>query len=212
MLLPLCWKTTRRWLARLSTTAALIILAISPHLSTLRAWAVVAAALGGSIVVGGGDIRYRRVLACVLVATLLGVVATDPRTAFIAIEEVGDSRDVVLVGAGFLAAVFPAGVLIGSLLGRFATAMPGRSGLDTAGTYIGWLERAILYGLFVAGAPDAAAVVIAGKSIARFPMFSEEEFAEYYLVGSLLSLGIAAGLGIAVRATLGLHPLVPTKV
>ncbi|HEX4436922.1 MAG TPA: hypothetical protein VH061_09005 [Solirubrobacteraceae bacterium] len=43
-------------------------------------------------------------------------------------------------------------------------------------------------------------------------MFSEEEFAEYYLVGSLLSLGIAAGLGIAVRATLGLHPLVPTKV
>jgi hypothetical protein len=146
------------------------------------------------------------------VASLLSVIFTGPQAALTAIEGVGDSRDVVLVGAGFLAAVFPAGVLIGSLLARFAAAMPGRGGLENAGTYIGWLERAILYTLFVAGAPDAAAIVIAGKSVARFPMFSEEEFAEYYLVGSLLSLGIAAGLGIAVRATLGLHPLVPTNV
>ena len=67
-------------------------------------------------------------------------------------------------------------------------------------------------GRFVAGAPDAAALVIAGKSVARFPSFKEEQFAEYYLIGSFLSLTIAAGAGMAVRAAIGLHPLVPVKI
>jgi hypothetical protein len=49
--------------------------------------------------------------------------------------------------------------------------------------------------------------VIAAKSVARFPAFSEERFAEYYLIGMLLSFLIAAGAGVAVRAALGLHPL-----
>ncbi len=79
--------------------------------------------------------------------------------------------------------------------------------MESAGRYIGWLERTLLYGLILAGAPDAAALVIAGKSIARFPEFSKEDFAEYYLIGSLLSLVIAAGCAIAVRASLGLTSL-----
>jgi hypothetical protein len=40
-----------------------------------------------------------------------------------------------------------------------------------------------------------------------FPACSEEWFAEYYLIGTLLSFLIAAGAGVAVRAALGLHPL-----
>ena len=77
---------------------------------------------------------------------------------------------------------------------------------------IGWLERALLYGLFVAGAPDAAAVVLGVKSIARFPEFRDERFAEYYLIGSFLSLLIAAAIGLAVRAVIGLHPLIPRQL
>jgi hypothetical protein len=106
----------------------------------------------------------------------------------------------------------PRRVVIGRVLRPFARALAvGHAdrvpGLEHAGRLIGWLERTLLYGLILAGAPDAAAVVIAAKSIARFPAFSEEKFAEYYLIGTLLSFLIAAGLGVAVRAALGLHPL-----
>ena len=125
--------------------------------------------------------------------------------------------DVILALVGAVVAVFPAGWVIGRLLHPFATALeattpsagnrPRLPGLENAGRMIGWLERTLLYGLVLAGAPDAAAVVIAAKSIARFPAFSDEKFAEYYLIGTLLSFLIAAGVGVAVRASLGLHPL-----
>jgi hypothetical protein len=49
--------------------------------------------------------------------------------------------------------------------------------------------------------------VIAAKSIARFPSFAEEKFAEYYLIGTLLSLLIAAATAFGVRAAMGLDPL-----
>lgn len=53
--------------------------------------------------------------------------------------------------------------------------------------------------------------MIAAKSIARFPAFSDERFAGYYLIGTLLSFLTAAGIGVAVRAALGLHPLLTGK-
>ena len=119
----------------------------------------------------------------------------------------------VLVAAGGFVCVFVGGSLIGHVLHPFAERLGESServtGLENAGRYIGWLERALLYGLLLAGAPSAAALVLAGKSLARFPSFSEERFAEYYLIGSLLSLLIAAVCALAVRAALGLTPLVP---
>jgi hypothetical protein len=50
-------------------------------------------------------------------------------------------------------------------------------------------------------------LVIAGKSIARFPSFRSERFAEYYLIGSLLSLLVAIGTAVIVRAAIGLPAL-----
>jgi hypothetical protein len=121
---------------------------------------------------------------------------------------VADEAPVVVV-AGASLAVFGGGAVIGSLLGPFRTGADARAGddLEHAGLYIGWLERALLYGFVVAGAPGAAAVVVAAKSIARFPSFREERFAEYFLIGTLASVSVAVGLGIAVRAVLGLDPL-----
>lgn len=68
-------------------------------------------------------------------------------------------------------------------------------------------DELLLYGLILLGSPDAAALVIAAKSIARFPSFSEEKFAEYYLIGTLLSLLVAAATAFGVRAAMGLDPL-----
>jgi len=106
--------------------------------------------------------------------------------------------------------VFLAGAGIGRLLHPFAERVRGTEdtpGMESAGRYIGWLERALLYGLIVLGSPDSAALVVAAKSIARFPSFSEEKFAEYYLIGTLLSLLAAGAAGVAVRAAMGLDAL-----
>ena len=50
--------------------------------------------------------------------------------------------------------------------------------------------------------------MVAVKSIARFPSFKRERFAECYLIGTLASVGVAAVSALAVRAILGLGPLV----
>ena len=95
-----------------------------------------------------------------------------------AVAHVSDAREILIVLAGFVAAVFLAGAVIGRLLHPFALKLHRGTvpGIENAGRMIGWLERTLLYGLILAGAPDAAAIVIAAKSVARFPAFSEESF------------------------------------
>ena len=67
-----------------------------------------------------------------------------------------------------------------------------------AGKYIGILERFLILTLSVTGNISAIGMVIAAKSIARFGEFSNKHFAEYYLVGTLLSVGLALAGGIAL--------------
>lgn len=67
-----------------------------------------------------------------------------------------------------------------------------------AGKYIGILERFLILTLTVTGNISAIGMVIAAKSIARFSEFSNKHFAEYYLVGTLLSVGLALAGGIAL--------------
>jgi len=49
-------------------------------------------------------------------------------------------------------------------------------------------------------APTAVAIGIAAKSAVRFPEFEDQAFAEYFLVGTLTSIGI--GIAAAVLAGL----------
>lgn len=118
--------------------------------------------------------------------------------------------DVVAVAAGAVIAVFAGGAAIAKLLAPFTAQLepPAESPtLARAGRYIGWLERALLYAFVLAGVPSAAAAVVALKSVARFPSFSEERFAEYYLIGTLASVLVAVCAAMAVRALLDLSPL-----
>lgn len=48
---------------------------------------------------------------------------------------------------------------------------------------------------------------MAAKSIARFPSFKEEKFAEHYLIGTLLSPLTAVAAGFGARAAMGLDPV-----
>ena len=56
---------------------------------------------------------------------------------------------------------------------------------------IGVLERIIILTLWLNGQLGAIGFVLAAKSLARFNQLSDRNFAEKYLVGTLLSVVIA---------------------
>ena len=119
--------------------------------------------------------------------------------------EVGEMTLVIAIG---LVAVFAGGSLVGLILGRLDPVEANserRSNIRNAGRYIGWLERALVFTVIVAGMPGGVAIVVAVKTAARFPQFEKEErFVEYYLIGTLSSLGIALAAALGSRAILGL--------
>ncbi len=67
-----------------------------------------------------------------------------------------------------------------------------------AGRYIGILERAIILTLVMAGAFTSIAFILAAKSVARYKELEKKDFAEYYIVGTLLSTLIAIVGGLVL--------------
>lgn len=73
------------------------------------------------------------------------------------------------------------------------------SNTQQAGRTIGILERAIILTLTLSGAYTSIAFVLIAKSIARYKELENKDFAEYYLVGTLLSALIAILGGLFLR-------------
>jgi Protein of unknown function (DUF3307) len=71
------------------------------------------------------------------------------------------------------------------------------------GATIGVLERLLIVTFVLAGADAAIGFVIAAKTIARFRLLDDRDFAEYYLLGTLASVSVAIFTGLAARAALG---------
>lgn len=59
---------------------------------------------------------------------------------------------------------------------------------NSRGKYIGILERILIIIFIVANQFTGLALLVAMKTIARFKQFEDKNFAEYYLIGTLLSL------------------------
>jgi hypothetical protein len=71
------------------------------------------------------------------------------------------------------------------------------------GATIGILERLLIVAFMLTGADAAVGFVIAAKTIARFRLLDDRDFAEYYLLGTLGSVSVAILTGMAARAALG---------
>jgi hypothetical protein len=71
------------------------------------------------------------------------------------------------------------------------------------GEVIGILERLVAFVLIVSGALPTIGFVIAAKAAARFPLFKEKAFAEYFLIGTLTSVGLALLFGLMMAAIRG---------
>ena len=73
------------------------------------------------------------------------------------------------------------------------------------GRIIGDLERTLIFLMALEGQLDAAGLVLAAKSIARFKEFESQDFAEYYLLGTLSSTLWAIMVARAVLLVTGLN-------
>lgn len=71
--------------------------------------------------------------------------------------------------------------------------------LQSAGKYIGILERLFVFAFFASGHPEGVGFLIAAKSVFRFGDLKEaksRKLTEYVLIGTLISFGVAMITGI----------------
>lgn len=67
------------------------------------------------------------------------------------------------------------------------------------GRIIGLLERLLVFSLVLMGEYAAFGLVIATKGLARFKNLDDREFAEYFLIGTMLSIVLAGGIALIVK-------------
>lgn len=148
-------------------------------------------------------------LAALAGTCLLGALAYDASGLVSLVAGVVADDRVFVVAAGFVLATFIGGEVVTHLLRPFTSALDAEEGQEMrsirgAGAVVGWLERSLIYSFVLAGHPEGAALVVAVKALARFPDLRSHQkgFAEYFMIGTLTSLGVAALVGFGARTIL----------
>lgn len=108
----------------------------------------------------------------------------------------------------YVAVMFGGGYLIRSWTRSLAEGAKSHSPektseqLQNAGLYIGWLERFLVITALLLHSPATVGLILTAKSIARYPEFKSERFAEYFLIGTLLSISLAIVGGVILSVLL----------
>jgi len=117
---------------------------------------------------------------------------------------------ILMVPIVYIAVVFGGGYLIRFLTKSLTESVkPKKDGkreskeeLQSAGLYIGWLERFLVLTAILLQSPATVGLILTAKSIARYPEFETERFAEYFLIGTLLSISVALIGGVLLAKLL----------
>jgi hypothetical protein len=136
-------------------------------------------------------------LSTVAAAALL--IAPPPWQSLAALlQRVQSAQDkILLVAVIYVVVVFGGGYFVRYLILPLWKESPGEPAQEhdevlNAGLYIGWLERFLVLTAMVMQSPGTVGLIFAAKSIARYPeLKSPGRFAEYFLIGTLLSISIA---------------------
>ena len=123
-----------------------------------------------------------------------------------ALNALRDKEAYLLVGA-YVAIVFGGGYLVQKITQSFLatiedTVKTAKPGLPNAGRYIGWVERTLVLTLVLSGVNEGVGFLLAAKALVRYPEIKEDvkgHFAEYFLIGTLTSIGLALGGGLVVN-------------
>ena len=108
----------------------------------------------------------------------------------------------------YVLVIFAGGYFIREIIQPLWTEEPGHKThheeVINAGLYIGWLERFLVLTALFLQSPATVGFILAAKSIARFPELKSERFAEYFLIGTLLSVTVAiAGAIVLLKVLYG---------
>lgn len=135
--------------------------------------------------------------------------ALEHWSALATIAEALVSSRVQLVLLGLLFAANETNLIIRAMFDWLSLKPQARTGVAGAvevdvgeynrGRVIGLLERALLYFFVLQGQYGAIGFVLAAKAFTRFKALDDRPFAEYVLIGTLLSACLALGVGSAVK-------------
>jgi hypothetical protein len=103
----------------------------------------------------------------------------------------------------------PASIIIKTIISKWTPQVdtntndkPEDDSLQSAGKYIGIIERLFVFGFVLYGQWEAVGFLIAAKSVFRFGDLkngSERKLTEYVLIGTLLSFGVAISTGVVYK-------------
>ncbi len=130
----------------------------------------------------------------VLAMTACFLARTSPVALFQGLDPSPSAQAHILEAAIIYSGViFGGGYLIRYLTRSFAIKNTDRDSpqLENAGLYVGWIERFLMITAILMQSPVLVGLILTGKSIARFPEFKHERFAEYFLIGTLLSVSLS---------------------
>ncbi len=106
---------------------------------------------------------------------------------------------------GFLLVINETNILLRYMLDVFRLKPIGKQGTEAnekeynTGRLIGILERIFVYIFVLLGQFAAIGFILAAKGVARFQDFKSRTFAEYVLIGTLISTLLAMGVGYFVK-------------
>lgn len=96
------------------------------------------------------------------------------------------------------------GMMVGSVLVREGIQPPDAANSNGSGVEHGWLigylERLLAITLVACGSFEGLGFLAAAKGLVRSQDLKVREMAEYFLIGTLLSILAATGIGLALRA------------
>jgi hypothetical protein len=149
---------------------------------------------------------FDQLLHVIVIAIAAGLlVRSSPAALFSGFNLSPSTQARILAAANiYIGVVFGGGYLIRYLTRSFATKSTTESPhqLENAGLYVGWIERFLVITAIVMQSPVLVGLILTGKSIARFPEFKEPRFAEYFLIGTLLSISLSVFGGILLLLAL----------
>ncbi|MFJ8868488.1 hypothetical protein ACIRD6_22320 [Streptomyces sp. NPDC102473] len=152
----------------------------------------------------------------VALAAVTGVLTAGARASSVGAELLRNDTLTVMLSA-LLIAVFGGGALVKAATDPVVDevySLPTGPKRDAAlalirsgGRSIGLFERGLLFSFLAAGQPEAAALVLAAKALARAPVDHVNHASKYFLIGTLASVIAALIMSVAARAAVGLPVL-----
>ncbi|NEC21676.1 hypothetical protein [Streptomyces parvus] len=227
------WFTARPGLTIL-LTLAYGAYAIAPYIDDVRSWSALASAvllavgcillyrssstpaLGFSItspLPTGLSVGKRLGAVAVLLAVSVGT-WTAWSTASVFFDQLLRNDTLAVMLSALLIAVFGGGAFVKAATDPVVEEvdrLPSGPNKETAlalirsgGRAIGLFERGLLFIFLAAGQPEAAALVLAAKALARAPVDHVNQASKYFLTGTLASVIAAWIMSVAARAAVGL--------